>query len=560
MLLILLTWIILLLFFVSSGIALKSILKLTSTGVYIPVFLGLFLQSILLTLCAFFTSIGSFILVSNSCLLLLLLLWKKNEIKTSFKETFNDLASLSRISKLFLIALLLFSLAKSAQYPFIIDNESYYLQTIKWINDYGIVKGLGNLHIFFAQTSPFHILQAGFNFSIITDRINDLNGFIFITTSLFFIVEFEKKHAEKKEIHWIGLVLVFNVLFFQFLSAPSPDLPIILLSQVLFYYYLEKELTDSNFLLLLILFLFLFFIKITSAPFGVLLLFLIVKSKKRAFYLLLFGGFISTILLFKNYFLTGYPIYPFHFFSCEVDWKIPSELLKFISIATENAGYFKTNSIQNSTVFNKLSSWIQLDGINRFFNWGILMLFIVAPFTNKIRTQIKYKILYSLLVLHFLSLLVTSPQFRFFLPEFIFLFALIISAIIRFFNLSFRQIKTLILASLLLPISIIFFIDYSNFTNNKLHQKKEKYHWSQVLIPEKNTQYPNLIFEKIQEGNLEYYSPRENFFFYGNANGSLPCVNKVQLEYFKKKYFILPQQRTKSIKDGFYSKRLPKND
>ena len=35
-------------------------------------------------------------------------------------------------------------LAQSATLPFIIDNESYYIQTIKWLNEYGFVKGLAN--------------------------------------------------------------------------------------------------------------------------------------------------------------------------------------------------------------------------------------------------------------------------------------------------------------------------------------------------------------------------------------------------------------------------------
>src|SRR5690606_3931123 len=40
---------------------------------------------------------------------------------------------------------------KSAGLPFVVDNESYYIQTIKWLNEYGFVKGLANLHLFLAQ-------------------------------------------------------------------------------------------------------------------------------------------------------------------------------------------------------------------------------------------------------------------------------------------------------------------------------------------------------------------------------------------------------------------------
>ena len=284
MLLILFTWILLLLFFIPSGIAFKSIFKIEIDGVFIPVFLGLFIQCFLLICCCFFFKIGFTVFLINFMIQIGLCLWKTKEIKDCIYKTLTDLKSLSVISKFILLTILIFSLFKCAQFPFIIDNESYYLQTIKWVNEYGFVKGLGNLHIFLAQNSPFHVLQAGFNFNFLTDRINDLNGFILVLSSGFFITEFEKKYLQSFDIHWIGLVVVFNILFFQFVNAPSPDLLVVLLSQVIFYIYLENDIDLSNFKILIIFFLFLFFIKITIAPIGLLLLFILVKDRKRIFF------------------------------------------------------------------------------------------------------------------------------------------------------------------------------------------------------------------------------------------------------------------------------------
>lgn len=58
-----------------------------------------------------------------------------------------------------------------------IDNESYYIQTIKWLDKYGLVKGLANLHVYLAQQSGFHILEAALNFDSVYDRFNDLSAF-----------------------------------------------------------------------------------------------------------------------------------------------------------------------------------------------------------------------------------------------------------------------------------------------------------------------------------------------------------------------------------------------
>ena len=112
----------------------------------------------------------------------------------------------------------------------------------------------------------------------------------------------------------------------------------------------------------------------------------------------------------------------------------------------------------------------------------------------------------------------------------------------------------------MLPLLLVEFVDYKIFTQNKLHQTKSHYHWSQIFIPEKNSKYSGIKFEKIKDGNLEYNSPAENFFFYGTGDGNLPCVNKVQIDYFKKYYHVLPQLRTSDLSDGFYSKNIPINE
>ena len=556
MLLILLSWILSLFFFIPSGIALKSIFKIKTTGVYMPFFLGLFVQCFLLTCCCFFYKLGLSVFILNSLIQTGLFIWKKEEISQCCIESLNDLKSLPKISKLILFSILLFSLLKCAQFPFIIDNESYYLQTIKWFNEFGFVKGLGNLHIFFAQSSPFHVLQAGFNFNFFTNRINDLNGLILVISSGFFISEFEKKYSQSTTIHWIGLIIIFNILLFQFISAPSPDLFTLLLCQVIFYIFLELEENFSNFKLITIFFLFLFFIKITIAPIGLIIFLILSKNRNRILFFILSSLVISVFLILKNNVLTGYPLFPFSFIESSVDWRIPENLLNYIIDVTQKAGYFEGNALKNPSLFIKLSSWFQLGGINLIFNYGIIILFILVPFTRDFKSKINYKRLYFVLLIHFLILLFTSPQFRFFLPEFVFLFVLALQFLINYFKIGYKNIHLFLLTAVLLPLLLVEFVDYKIFTQNKLHQTKSHYHWSQIFIPEKNSKYSDIKFEKIKDENLEYNSPKENFFFYGTGDGILPCVNKVQIDYFKKHYFILPQQRTSDLKDGFYSKNI----
>jgi hypothetical protein len=560
MILIALSWIILLLFFIPSGIAVKSLLKLTSSGNYIPIFLGIFIQCLGLSICSFFFKIGLEVFIANFLITIGLSYWKSTEIKESIKEIVCDLRALSTISKLSILTIFIFSLFKCSQFPFIVDNESYYIQTIKWINEYGFVKGLGNLHIYFGQTSPFHVLQAGFNFNFLTERSNDINGLILNLSSLYFITEYEKRNKINGEIHWIGFILVFNILFFQFISSPSPDLIIIILSQILFYYFMDKEDSLENSKIATLLFLNLLFIKITIAPLGLIIFYQIYKSKKRIYFFLASSVLIVTVLCLKNVIITGYPFYPLNILPINQDWTIPQKLLEFVIHITGNSGYFKMGIIKNQSLFDKLNSWIHLGGVNRVFNFGILLLFAVGLFVKGFKNQRKYFFLYSVLALNFLILLFTSPQYRYFLPEFVLLSVVVFSSILSYFKINVKSTLYLFLIVIIVPLVFTEIISFPNLTKNKLHQEKEINSLTQILIPKKKSKYAEIEFEKIKEGNLEYNSPIENFFFYGTANGKLPCVNKVQIDYLKKKYHFKPQLRTSNLGDGFYSKNTIENE
>ena len=141
-----------------------------------------------------------------------------------------------------------------------------------------------------------------------------------------------------------------------------------------------------------------------------------------------------------------------------------------------------------------------------------------------------------------------------------FLFVLVLRFLISYFKINFKSIQFALFTLSLLPLLIVEFVDFKYFTQNKFHQTQGQFQLIQILIPEKNSKFVDIKYEKIKDGNLEYNSPKENFFFYGTGSGDLPCVNKVQIDYFKKHYFILPQQRTSDLKDGFYSKNLLINE
>ena len=78
-----------------------------------------------------------------------------------------------------------------------------------------------------------------------------------------------------------------------------------------------------------------------------------------------------------------------------------------------------------------------------------------------------------------------------------------------------------------------------------------------IIFPYQNSKYET-GFERMENEHFYYNSPKNIDFFWGTADGEIPCVNKVQIEYFDQKYNVKPQMRSDDLKDGFYAKDTSK--
>ncbi len=510
-------------------------------------------QTILTSVVAFFAPIDATFFVCNIILGLTLFVIYRKKIRVDFTVFITKVNALSLFLKIILGVILISALQKCAQSPFILDNESYYIQTIKWINEFGFTKGLANLNIAFGQSSGWHVLQASTNFSFFSNRFNDLNGFVFLVFSCYVTFQFQVDFETRKKNNWLIFILIFNVLIFQFLNAPSPDLPVFLLSQLVFYIFLKSESSIQNDKIMIVLLAFLIFIKITIAPIALLFLFFRHKSKTILF-LVLVASLFGTLWIAKNSILTGFPLYPNAFFVLHADWVVPQQLLSNINNMIRNHEFLMIKNYNVLTVFQKFNLWIQFSGINGIFNKGIILLFIAVPFLKKFRSEKNHKILYIILLLHFIIIFCYSPQFRFFLPEFIFLSCILASELWNQFKIKHIYFQFLMIFAVLLPVFLIHFINLKTLTSNKFNQVAEKATFLQLILPEENSKFKDLKFERLMIGNLVYFSPQNCAFLYATADGKLPTVNQNQIRLFEKRLQIIPQLRGLSLKDGFVSK------
>ena len=566
MLLIILSWIYILITNIHLGYGLDKCLSLNNKNFVITSVLGLFSATIFGSIWAIFGRINIefhvFLLALNAFIFFRF----KSNVLEIYKTFIDEIKGLTYSLQLYLGGIITLIIAQCAAKPYVIDNESYYLQTIKWINEYGFVNGLANLHIFFGQTSGWHIAQSVFNFSFLYSNFNDLSGFCLMLGTIFAVLKLNSYFDNGIKIYLIvGLFPLANVLLFQFISAPSPDLPVYVFSFMLFFYfvtYLNKA-SLQKFNLLVILVLFVVFIKPTAIAILLIPLlfyitnFKLLKSKLATSFLL--SVLILVLFLIKNTIITGYPLYPTQLFSStNFTFKVPKELVSFYFDLTKLYGFHITQNEFNSFSYLQIFiKWLNVHKINAVFNiTSILLLVFGSYFIYKFHNQKAYWLLYFVMVFQFGLLLFTSPQFRFFI-HFLLFFSFLI--LVCFLNSKRTILFLLYGSSIIVAFLVLVPINYSALTTNKLIAENSHFTISESIFPHTNTKM-RTQFHKEKIGNLEFNSPAKNTFFWANGDGELPCVNSQQLEYFKYKFHIIPQMRTKDLKDGFYSKKVSTNE
>ena len=557
MLLILLSWIYILITTINFGFLFRKIFRIQDCHIIIHQVLGLFLYAIITSCFAFFIRIHIeyylFILLIN---ISISYIYKKafKQHLISFSQSYKQFKLQYKILYTFLFFLIL---AQSSTLPYLLDNESYYIQTIKWINEYGFVKGLANLHMFFGQKSSWHVLQAGFNFPFISNVFNDLNGFLFVLIGFYAIEKLNDfKGGSNNQSFNFGLILIFTLLLIQFVNTPSPDLIIFLIAPYIFYQFIihYKSITNNDFKVFLSLVLFLCFVKVTMIVLSFLVLIIYVKNyktlKNETFKHIILSGIILILFLVKNAIISGYLFYPIETLDLlNVDWKQPKELIKFYKKGTFSAGMNNTE-VSSFGFLEKIKFWFTIPKLHGFFNKIYIILIVIFPwFIYKSKNKSGLTILYALGILQLIILWNSSPQYRFYLVFVIFLFIQIFTLVFRKKNIGIAIVYLSIIMS---TIPLFFNINLNTFTNNSFAMKLSVFKLESIVIPQGKSKTTTQFSKQNVEG-FEFNSPNNDTFFWSTGDGNLPCVNKKQIIYFKEYYNYIPQQRTKDIKDGFKS-------
>lgn len=560
MILILLSWLYIFFTAFSIGVAFSKLIRIRQFDIITTTILGLFSITLLATIWAFFGAIAigfHFVLV-----LLAVFFWYKNKVSFTsiLKETVIQIKSYSYPVKILFVTSSLLVIAQSATLPFIIDNESYYIQTIKWLNEYGFVKGLANLHLFLGQTSGWHITQSVYSFSFLYDRFNDLNGFCMLLGNLFAFKKLHTYFTKGNRMDLLfGLLPLTYAFLFQFISSPSPDFPVYIFAFILFSMYLQNEATEDTFIIITIFALFTVFIKITAFVLLLFPLILLLKHfavlKKQLLSAISFSVLVLLLFVLKNTMLTGYPLFPLLYFRIDdLDYTVPMIIMDFFfSKSVMHSFYIDNAAFPGTSLLDLVKHYFLFNGMSGYIGIVSLLTLLVTPIIifKKRLPKTLWTVYFAFLVLVIL-LCFSSPQYRFYVYFTLFFLLLGLSLwitnpkwILRFYGLS------LILVGILVFVPLSF----GSLTANALLSQNSTFHLKNILVPEPNSKWKP-EYKGGSVGNMSYHSPVDTSFFWVTGNGDLPCVNAEQVKYFEQGFFYIPQQRSSDLNDGFYAQKV----
>ncbi|WP_454047350.1 LIC_10190 family membrane protein [Chryseobacterium sp. Marseille-Q8038] len=351
------------------------------------------------TLTSFFVPLN--INVEVPSILLGLFFFFKNKLYQEFHQfSKKDFTVLNLISLTIIFA--------GSFYPYILDHFGYYIPTLKWLTEYGLIKGISNVDLTLGQMSLWHIFQAGFsNFSDPFLRINTVLLMIYT----FYIIERK---------NWIHLCFLPVLLLFS--QSPSPDLPVIVFSLIILN---ELIAGNRNTIILFAFSVFVFAIKPTMIWLPILAFLVSLFIFKSNFKQLLLGGAILFLFFTKNIWTFGYPIFPVAIGDLGLSWKPNPEILntssQFAVMKTYDMQY-TYEEIQKFSTADYIRNWFSLEGIKSKIN----ILFVLSLIIFSVFAWIKKRKLITLICISLLIksilILAFSAQYRFFIDVFFVIF------------------------------------------------------------------------------------------------------------------------------------------
>ncbi|HSD11245.1 MAG TPA: hypothetical protein VLF14_09685 [Candidatus Binatia bacterium] len=246
--------------------------------------------------------------------------------------------SVSPVVGLLAAGAVLVTLERATETPLVGDTGLYHGQAIRWIEELGVVPGLGNLHARFAIDSVWFVLEALFGFSSLGfGPLHALNGWLSLCLiSFLFLGVNELLVGRRSASGWAKLILLacWLPLVAGFISSPTPDLAVTVVLWLAFLLAYDAAEDEGSIALhewapvLAVIATFAVLIKVSAAPAMLLTIPVLVgawrSGKPRA---LLVAALIAAMVIpleLRQLVLSGYPLFPLPDLDpFDFDWQMP---------------------------------------------------------------------------------------------------------------------------------------------------------------------------------------------------------------------------------------------
>ncbi len=305
--------------------------------------------------------------------------WKSNS-----NVAFNIRFSFSTEKLLWSLAIFMFLVAlsmKAAAPSSWFDHGLYYIQTMRWMQNYPMIQGLANVHNRLGFASAFHALQALFAQKWVQgSSFDDLNE---LTLFWFSIGYAAKIILNKHVVDWFALMLLVLAPFvaLEFLSSPSVDVLLMLVTLIMVLKSLENQ---PHYAFIWLLGAFGVACKLSGIIILILPMVLVWRNWHEQRWKTLAGAWIlplaGMVVITKNIVLTGYPFFTFPLFGLDVDWALPydkvietnQEVIGHARIKLSNAEILKGVGYKEVAKM-KLSEWLPVWWAQRSFSHVLLL-------------------------------------------------------------------------------------------------------------------------------------------------------------------------------------------
>ena len=319
--------------------------------------------------------------------------------------------------------------------PIHIDTDLYHAQSIRWIEEYGVVPGLGNIHERFAYNSSFFALSALYSMKFLVGQsLHTVSGFfaLLLSITVLDITKSWKKHRfELVDYASLGAIYYLFTITDEVIS-PASDYSIMCMIFFVTIKWLDllaqKEKDIAPYALLCVVGVYALTLKLTAGLVLILLIkpaYMLIREKrvKQIVIYLCMGLLVAIPWFTRTVVISGWLLYPFPALDLfNFDWEMNAELIAVDAAQISVWGKALYDiSLVDTPITKWLPNWFSttLSGTEKFLILGNMfgtILYVVALIWIAVKRKTEHLdmiLVFGMIVCSYLFWQLSAPLMRY---------------------------------------------------------------------------------------------------------------------------------------------------